>query len=77
MRRHSPVETNLCLRRHRFAVSLGQDRPTGAFRKSHPLDCGNPRCGLCHGDKVWGEPRRDERRGRLALSEGRAEVFGM
>ena len=24
----------------------------GAFRKQHPLDCGNPKCMVCHSQKV-------------------------
>lgn len=29
----------------------------GRFRKRAPLDCGNPQCGLCHGDKY---PKRSK-----------------
>jgi hypothetical protein len=28
-------------------------RGAGYFRKRHPFDCGNPRCGLCHFEKFW------------------------
>jgi hypothetical protein len=40
-------------------------RPDLATR--HPLDCGNPRCGLCHGDKVFlGGARRQAGKRELA-----------
>lgn len=26
----------------------------GHFRKRKPLDCGRPRCGVCHADKKFG-----------------------
>lgn len=29
----------------------------GSMRKRRPLDCGRPRCGICHWSKYW-EPRR-------------------
>ena len=29
----------------------------GRLRKHHPYDCGNPRCGLCHSEKIWGKPK--------------------
>lgn len=29
-------------------------RPAGYFRKMRPLDCGNPRCHICHYDKIMG-----------------------
>lgn len=30
----------------------------GSMRKKKPLDCGNPRCGVCHGDKFFGPKAR-------------------
>lgn len=30
----------------------------GWFRDRHPRDCGRPRCGLCHGEKVYGRKAR-------------------
>jgi len=29
----------------------------GRLRKHHPYDCGNPRCGLCHSEKLSGKPK--------------------
>jgi len=36
-----------------FSTDDSHSQP-GRFRKRSPFDCGNPRCGLCHGDKVYG-----------------------
>lgn len=38
----------------------------GRYRKRKALDCGNPRCGVCHSDKF---PKRD-----LTPQERRAEI---
>ena len=33
----------------------------GRYRKKHPLDCGNTRCGICHSNKRFGhESTRQE-----------------
>jgi hypothetical protein len=32
------------------------------FAKQHALDCGNPKCLLCHGEKVFGKKTIKERR---------------
>jgi hypothetical protein len=32
------------------------------FAKQHALDCGNPQCLLCHGEKVFGKKTIKERR---------------
>jgi hypothetical protein len=43
---------------------------TISYRKRHPLDCGNPRCGICHSDKRFGhEETRQEAISRLKLDE--------
>lgn len=34
------------------------DQPPGRWRKRHPGDCGRARCGLCHGDKLFGPKAR-------------------
>jgi hypothetical protein len=26
--------------------------------KQHPFDCGNPKCGLCHSDKLSKKPKK-------------------
>ena len=56
-------ETALMLRR--IAIDRAEHRASGdlscpcfgdrigLFRKRHPRDCGNPRCGLCHWSKFW------------------------
>ena len=43
----------------RYDERLGQ---SGRYFKRHPMDCGNPKCGVCHGDKVIGKRRMDERK---------------
>lgn len=30
------------------------EKVKGRSKKQHPLDCGNPQCGLCSRDKVYG-----------------------
>lgn len=37
-------------------------RGMGYFRKRHPLDCGNPRCGLCHYGKFHTRKARASKR---------------
>lgn len=32
------------------------------FAKSHALDCGNPKCQVCHSEKVFGKPTLQERK---------------
>lgn len=32
------------------------------FAKSHALDCGNPKCLVCHSEKVFGKPTLQERK---------------
>jgi len=34
----------------------------GSMRKRTPLDCGNPRCGTCHGEKFYAPKRRGAKR---------------
>jgi hypothetical protein len=38
--------------RRKEMIRLGHEwlakRPLGRWRKRHPLDCGNPKCGICH-----------------------------
>jgi hypothetical protein len=34
------------------------DRAAGRWAKRHPGDCGRARCGLCHGDKLYGPKAR-------------------
>jgi hypothetical protein len=34
-----------------YAVECECDEQVGRFRKTDAYDCGNPRCGICHGDK--------------------------
>lgn len=42
----------------------------GRFRKKHPLDCGNTRCGVCHADKRYGhEETRQEAIASMCHSE--------
>ncbi len=32
------------------------------FAKNHALDCGNPKCLVCHSEKVFGKPTLQEKR---------------
>ncbi len=36
-------------------------RGMGFLRKRKPYDCGNPRCGVCHGDKFFATKARARR----------------
>ncbi len=38
----------------------------GSVRKKKPFDCGNPRCGICHGEKFF-EPKRRANIKRAAI----------
>jgi hypothetical protein len=53
-------ETALMTSRRRAALTE-HDRQLelGRLRKRKPLDCGNPRCGVCHPSKRW--YRKDRR----------------
>jgi hypothetical protein len=56
MRQHrNPAEFFKMRRRRRDARTMGADhhakQPLNRWRKRHPLDCGNPKCGMCHPDK--------------------------
>jgi hypothetical protein len=61
-------------RRARFwkATMAGSSTPapgfeSGArFRKRHPLDCGKPRCQLCHREKVFGTASHRDRKAAVA-----------
>lgn len=41
-------------RQQRVDRAHGRDLPLGWYRKKHALDCGNPRCYVCHSDKLPG-----------------------
>ena len=32
------------------------------FAKTHALDCGNPKCQVCHSEKVFGKPTLQEQK---------------
>ncbi len=38
------------------------DYRRGRSRKTHPLDCGIPKCGACHSEKLSGKPPVREQR---------------
>jgi len=43
--------------------SLTTPKRLGVYRRQSPVDCGNPRCWLCHSEKLSGKLRpRDIRR---------------
>ena len=37
--------------------------------KQHAMDCGNPKCLVCHSEKVFNQPTLQERRSREALKK--------
>ena len=40
-----------------YEVDCECDEQVGRFRKTDAYDCGNPRCGICHGNKY---PKREK-----------------
>jgi hypothetical protein len=38
-----------------------KDEPDGKYAKKHPLDCGNPKCLVCHSSKILGYKKLDEK----------------
>lgn len=49
--------------------------PMGKFRKSHPCDCGNAQCHLCHADKYPKREQTDkEKLADLKLKEQREDI---
>lgn len=48
-RPHSKGDRNAVARQKKILKEIGTDIPV--YRKKHALDCGNPQCSLCHGDK--------------------------
>ncbi|MCW5625150.1 MAG: hypothetical protein KIT73_10590 [Burkholderiales bacterium] len=63
------------LRRHSADVACVCERQPGRFRKGQRIGgCGNPRCWLCHHDKLAGIPTRHEQRARARLAEGVVEL---
>jgi len=40
-----------------------------ALVKKHPFDCGNPKCMICHSEKVLGKRKASERKRMLKLKE--------
>lgn len=45
------------------------ERSMGQFRKRHALDCGKPKCMICHSEKQLKYKRRDEEEADLKLKE--------
>lgn len=49
----------------RIAKSLGMThllKQPHRLAKHHALDCGNPKCQVCHSEKVFGKPTFQERK---------------
>jgi hypothetical protein len=49
----------------RIAKSLGithSHNQPHRYAKRHSLDCGNPKCLVCHSEKVFGKPTLQERK---------------
>jgi hypothetical protein len=73
---HSAGDIAVMRRRAKLCKVLGRE-PLSNFRKRHPQDCGNPRCGLCHSDKYpRREPTRQERAARLGQQGDCAYIRG-
>jgi hypothetical protein len=57
-------ERHIIAQRAKLWQSLNPDNPIqpGRFRKRTPLGCGNPRCYLCHSEKLTHKPRPQQMR---------------
>ena len=51
------------------------DQQPGRFRKTSRADCGKPRCYLCHGPKLLGEPTKADRVARDRFEESLLDYF--
>lgn len=65
------------LRRHRGeAVACVCEFQMGRFRKGQRVGgCGNPRCWVCHSEKLGREPRLSQLRSIETFKEGLAEAL--
>jgi len=39
------------------------------FGKKHPMDCGNPKCGLCHREKLSGDKKISEKKKLISAEQ--------
>ena len=56
---------NVIKKQLRIAKSFGMThllKQPHRLAKHHALDCGNPKCLVCHSDKVFGKPTLQERK---------------
>ena len=56
---------NIIKKQLRIAKSLGMNhvlKQPHRLAKQHALDCGNPKCLVCHSDKVFGKPTLQEQK---------------
>jgi len=56
---------NIIKKQLRIAKSLGIThllKQPHRFAKHHALDCGNPKCQVCHSEKVFNKPTLQERK---------------
>ncbi len=52
-------------RQTRIAKSLGMNhvlKQPHRLAKQHALDCGNPKCQVCHSEKIFNKPTLQEKR---------------
>ena len=65
------------LRTHRSeAVACVCETQIGRFRKGERIGgCGNPRCWLCHSQKLGGVPKLRQRRAMVTFEEGLVEAL--
>ncbi|MBC8000154.1 MAG: hypothetical protein IAF58_19525, partial [Leptolyngbya sp.] len=64
-------------REYKSYMGMGTLAPKtrGRFRKQHPFDCGNPRCMLCHREKLSSTPSTNDSRLGFAFEDMIDELF--
>ena len=66
------------LQTHRGTVACVCELQVGRFRKGQRIGgCGNPRCWLCHSEKLGGVPTAQQLRSVATFAEGLAEMSSL
>jgi hypothetical protein len=58
--RERVIKNRVKLKKDTDLVHRHEDQP-GRYAKRHPYDCGNPECLVCHGEKVLGMEKLEDK----------------